>query len=110
MYHYHSRLTLLCAAPSLPCRSRGPSRAASASLGVPAPAGAPDARPASPASSPQKQARPQQARAPEGPTNEQMVWEMLYNPQFSLPVAEAEAAWARAVGEPEAQDEEVRAL
>jgi hypothetical protein len=33
---------------------------------------------------------------------------MLYNPHFSLPVAEAEAAWARAVGLPEDSDEEVR--
>ncbi|KAF8072855.1 hypothetical protein HT031_000515 [Scenedesmus sp. PABB004] len=41
-------------------------------------------------------------------SNEAMVWEMLYNPSFSLPTAEAEAAWRRAMGrddgEPEALD------
>jgi hypothetical protein len=55
-------------------------------------------------------AAPQQPQQPEGPSNEQMVWEMLYNPRFSLPVAEAEAAWARAVGREEEPDEEVSRL
>lgn len=34
-----------------------------------------------------------------GPSNEQMVWEMLYNPAFTLSIADAEGAWARATGE-----------
>jgi hypothetical protein len=35
-----------------------------------------------------------------------MVWEMLYNPSYSLPTAEAEAAWFRAIGKAPAEDEE----
>ncbi|GBF92073.1 hypothetical protein Rsub_04420 [Raphidocelis subcapitata] len=70
--------------------SRAPSR--TASLTVPH-----DAAPAADgaARQPAAAAAPPQ---PEGPSNEQLVWEMLYNPRFSLPVAEAEAAWARAAG------------
>jgi hypothetical protein len=39
--------------------------------------------------------------------NEQMVWEMLYNPDYSLPTADAVAAWHRAMGK-EVEEEEVR--
>lgn len=31
--------------------------------------------------------------------NEQMVWEMLYNPAYSLSTEEAETAWHRAMGQ-----------
>jgi hypothetical protein len=38
-----------------------------------------------------------------------MVWEMLYNPDYSLPTADAVAAWHRAMGkQPDAEAEEVR--
>lgn len=81
----------VAAAPCwLPCRPRHPdprsrplSRAASSRRGSIAEGAAPQGAPA----------------RPDGPSNEQLVWEMLYNPRFSLPVAETEAAWARAVGE-----------
>jgi hypothetical protein len=39
--------------------------------------------------------------------NEQLVWEMLYNPDYSLPTADAVAAWHRAMGK-EVEEEEVR--
>lgn len=41
--------------------------------------------------------------------NEQMVWEMLYNPDYSLPSADAVAAWHRAMGK-EVEEEEVRLM
>lgn len=34
---------------------------------------------------------------PEGFENEQMVWEMMYNPSYNLPTEEAEGSWKRAV-------------
>lgn len=37
--------------------------------------------------------------------NEQMVWEMLYNPDYCLPTAEAEAAWHRAMGKTEDEEQ-----
>lgn len=43
----------------------------------------------------------------DGLGNEQMVWEMLYNPTYSLPSEEAEAAWYRAMGRETAADVEV---
>eukprot|EP00879_Flechtneria_rotunda_P013903 GHRR01014520.1.p1 GENE.GHRR01014520.1~~GHRR01014520.1.p1 ORF type:complete len:850 (+),score=337.18 GHRR01014520.1:158-2707(+) len=44
-----------------------------------------------------------------GLSNEAMVWEMLYNPAYSLPTADAEAAWTRALGKEASQDiDEVR--
>ncbi|KAI8469412.1 MAG: hypothetical protein J3K34DRAFT_459391 [Monoraphidium minutum] len=94
-------------------RSRGPSRANSRPLSRSASAAKGDdaafaAAAPSPREQPGRQApAPPQAAAPEGPSNEQMVWELLYNPQFSLPVAEAEAAWARALGRADPQDEEM---
>ena len=41
--------------------------------------------------------------------NQQMVWEMLYNPNYSLPTKDAEGAWLRAIGRTPAEDEEVDA-
>lgn len=38
--------------------------------------------------------------------NEQLVWEMLYNPDYSLPTTDAVAAWHRAMGK-EPEEEEV---
>ena len=38
--------------------------------------------------------------------NEQLVWEMLYNPDYSLPATDAVAAWHRAMGR-EPEEEEV---
>eukprot|EP00878_Enallax_costatus_P021250 GHUV01022492.1.p1 GENE.GHUV01022492.1~~GHUV01022492.1.p1 ORF type:complete len:1095 (+),score=464.09 GHUV01022492.1:138-3422(+) len=43
----------------------------------------------------------------DGLGNEQMVWEMLYNPAYSLPTEEAEAAWYRAMGRETAADAEL---
>lgn len=48
----------------------------------------------------------QQAQRESGPKNEQMVWEMLYNPGFTLPVADAEAAWARSIAPEGAAEDE----
>jgi hypothetical protein len=42
--------------------------------------------------------------------NEQMVWEMLYNPAYSLSTIEAEAAWHRAMGKIDDEPEAVRLL
>lgn len=51
------------------------------------------------------------ASSPEADTlsNEQMVWEMLYNPAYSLSTSEAEAAWHRALGKATDEPEAVRA-
>ncbi len=56
--------------------------------------------PTAPTSQPQDAAAPTDGEQPnqQAVTNEGMVWEMLYNPTFKLPTADAEAAWARAVG------------
>lgn len=47
-----------------------------------------------------------EGKAAEALGNEQMVWEMLYNPEYSLPTADAVAAWHRAMGK-EVEDEQV---
>lgn len=49
----------------------------------------------------------EEGKAAESLGNEQMVWEMLYNPDYSLPTADAVAAWHRAMGK-EVEEEEVR--
>lgn len=63
------------------------------------------------ASSPSRQASADGADAPgnskDALGNEQMVWEMLYNPDYSLPTTDAVAAWHRAMGK-EVEEEEVR--
>jgi len=48
----------------------------------------------------------QAAKAADALGNEQMVWEMLYNPDYSLPTTDAVAAWHRAMGK-EPEEEEV---
>lgn len=44
----------------------------------------------------------------DGLENEQLVWEMLYNPAYSMPTSEAEAAWHRAMGAEMTADTDVR--
>lgn len=64
----------------------------------------------SPASSPSRPASADGADAQskaDALGNEQMVWEMLYNPDYSLPTTDAVAAWHRAMGK-EVEEEEVR--
>lgn len=66
-----------------------------------------DSSPSSP-SSPQASADGADAQAKaDALGNEQMVWQLLYNPEYSLPTADAVAAWHRAMGK-EVEEEEVR--
>lgn len=102
MYAYMT--TLLCA-----CRSRGPSRTSSRAPSRSAstslhPVNGAKASGDAPQRQQHHQDEEQPQQQPEGTSNEQMVWEMLYNPQFSLPVAEAEAAWGRAIGQQEEEE------
>lgn len=42
-------------------------------------------------------AAPKADALPAGFENEQMVWEMMYNPSYKLPTDEAESSWRRAL-------------
>jgi hypothetical protein len=67
----------------------------------------PDSTSTSPARPDSSDGADAQDKAAEALGNEQMVWEMLYNPDYSLPTADAVSAWHRAMGK-EVVDEEVR--
>jgi hypothetical protein len=47
----------------------------------------------------QDQEQEPEQQEPGGASNESLMWELLYNPNYKLPTQEAEAAWQRAADE-----------